>query len=119
LWNAWATKSWITVVSPVGDTAGSGTVTYTVAANTTGETRYGKVIADSQEHTVMQEAGSETTTTTVPDDQTTTTTVPGDTTTTTVPDEPPSDNMTGAAEFVGTPVTGEAPLLVKFINTCK
>ena len=53
IWEAIVTADWITLVG--GSTgSGSGTLRYTVADNTTGGTRTGKIVISGQEYTVTQ-----------------------------------------------------------------
>ena len=55
VWEAIVTADWISLVGGnIGH--GSGTLRYTVADNTTGETRMGKIIISGQEYTVTQHA---------------------------------------------------------------
>ncbi len=131
LWSAYATKSWITLSSGTDDTSGSGTVVYSVDANTAAATRYGLITAAGEEFMIIQGGSPDAPTTSVPGSTSipgdTTTTVPGGviTTTTTIPSENTSTSSSttttapfeGSADFVGSPLTGDAPLAVKFINT--
>ncbi len=56
VWEAIVTQPWITIVG--GTTGlGSGTVHYSIAANTTGQTRTGRILVAGQEYTITQ-AGS-------------------------------------------------------------
>lgn len=53
VWNSLATESWITIEQ--GSTGlGNGTVRYSLAPNTSGQTRTGRVIVSGVEHTVTQ-----------------------------------------------------------------
>lgn len=53
IWEAIATHPWITITG--GTTGqGNGTIRYSVAANTTGESRTGKIIVSGKEYTVTQ-----------------------------------------------------------------
>jgi hypothetical protein len=53
VWEAIVTQPWITLVG--GNTGlGNGTVRYSLAANTTGQTRTGRIIVSGQEYTITQ-----------------------------------------------------------------
>lgn len=53
VWEAIVTQPWITVVG--GNTGlGNGTVRYSLAANTTGQTRTGRIIVSGKEYTITQ-----------------------------------------------------------------
>lgn len=55
-WDVLSTVPWLTVASPTG--FGSGTLTYTVAANETGAERTGTILVAGERHTVTQKAGA-------------------------------------------------------------
>jgi Calx-beta domain/Bacterial pre-peptidase C-terminal domain len=57
-WAATTNTPWITINTGTG--AGTGRVTYTVAANTTGATRVGTVVVNNRTHTVTQTSASTT-----------------------------------------------------------
>jgi len=53
VWEALVTQPWITITGSRNG-VGSGTLRYSVAANTTGETRVGKIIISGTEYTITQ-----------------------------------------------------------------
>ncbi|HZG51455.1 MAG TPA: pre-peptidase C-terminal domain-containing protein [Pyrinomonadaceae bacterium] len=53
-WTATTAAPWITITEGATATTGTGRVRYTVAANTTGETRIGSITAGGRTHTVTQ-----------------------------------------------------------------